>query len=593
MSTIEAAPDPDTLATNLLKAGELYQLAISKLLAKQGADETIALTGPATTIGAYGEMMTKWLCNPEKLAQYQLECIMDFTNLCNHSATRFMGGHTDPLYTPPARDLRFRDKAWEESAWFDFIKQYYFFASDWMQKFVHDTQGLSRKHYQKLDFYTRQLIDALSPTNFLYTNPEALRKTLDTNGESLVKGLENFLQDIERCKDAPLTVQTANTNAFTVGKNVAATPGKVVYQNALMQLIQYDPVTPENFQHPVLIIPAWINKYYIVDLQQKNSYVAWLLKQGYSVFVISWVNPDERHAHMNFEDYMELGPLAALKAMEAATGSPHATAVGYCLGGTLLACTLAYLKTKNDDRIKAATFLTTLLDFSESGELSVFIDEEQIDSYEARMCSKGYLDGHAMAVTFSMLRANDMIWSFVVNNYLLGKDPFPFDLLYWNSDVTRLPATMHSFYLRNMYQNNKLISPGGISLKNTAINLYKIDTPSYFLSAREDHISPWKATFAGVNIFEGPIRFVLSGSGHVAGVINPPDRNKYCYWTNDVHITAPDEWLANATEHVGSWWTDWHEWNAAHSGKKVKAYIPGKGKLAAIEDAPGSYVMQR
>lgn len=587
MSTAETTICPDTLAANMLRAGEYYQQAVSTLLARQGTEETIAISGPASTVSAYNEMMSKWLCNPEKLSQYQLECAMDFAGLCANATQRFLGSEVEPFYTAFPRDHRFHDKAWEENAWFDFIKQSYFFTAGCLQKFVRNTEGLDKKNALKLDFYTRQLIDAISPTNFLYTNPQALRETLETNGENLVKGLENVLKDMDRCKDGPFTIQTTDTTAFKLGKNIAATPGKVVYQNELMQLIQYDPVEKQNFERPLLVIPAWINKYYILDLQEKNSFVGWMLKQGYSVFVVSWVNPDGNHAEVNFEDYMEKGPLAALDAIQTATGSRDITAMGYCLGGTLLACTLAYMKAHKDDRIKAAAFLTTLLDFSDCGELSVFIDEEQIESFEARMSEKGYLEGSEMAITFSMIRANDMIWSFVVNNYLLGKDPFPFDLLYWNSDVTRLPAAMHSFYLRNMYLNNCLTRPGGITLKHTPINLYKIDTPAYFLSTKEDHIAPWQSTFAATHIFEGPLRFTLSASGHVAGVINHPDRNKYCYWTNENSKIAADEWVNGAKEYPGSWWVDWHRWNALHSGKKVPAYRPGKG----IEAAPGSYVL--
>ncbi|RMD61794.1 MAG: alpha/beta fold hydrolase, partial [Alphaproteobacteria bacterium] len=365
----------------------------------------------------------------------------------------------------------------------------------------------------------------------------------------------------------------------------------VVYQNDLMQLIQYTPTTETVFKRPLLIIPPWINKYYILDLREKNSFVKWAVEQGHTVFIISWVNPDEKLARKTFDDYMTEGPLAALDAIEKATGEGDANVIGYCLGGTLLAATLAYLAAKRKARcVASATFLTTMIDFAEAGELGVFIDEEQLTALEQKMSKKGYLEGADMATTFNMLRANDLIWSFVVNNYLLGKEPFPFDLLYWNSDSTRMPAAMHSFYLRKMYQENLLVKPGGITLKGTPIDLRKIKTPSFFLSTKEDHIAPWKSTYAATQIFSGPVTFVLAASGHIAGVVNPPAAGKYSYWTNPECPKTPDAWLNEAEEHPGSWWPEWGKWVERYAGEKVPARIPGTGKLEVIEDAPGSYV---
>jgi polyhydroxyalkanoate synthase subunit PhaC len=380
--------------------------------------------------------------------------------------------------------------------------------------------------------------------------------------------------------------------AFRLGENIAVSPGKVVYQNALIQLIQYAPATATVKRRPLLIIPPWINKFYILDLRPDNSFIRWAVGQGHTVFVISWVNPDEQLAAKTFADYMREGPLAALDAIAEATGEREANVVGYCLGGTLLACMLAYMAAKRDNRIKSATFLVTMVDFAEAGELSVFIDEEQLTALEDRMNAKGYLEGRDMATTFNMLRANDLIWSFVVNNYLLGKSPFPFDLLFWNADSTRMPAAMHSFYLRNMYQENLLVKPGGITLDGVPIDLGKIKTPAFILSTREDHIAPWRSTYAATRLYKGPVKFVLSASGHIAGVVNPPG-GKYGYWENDENPPTAEEWLATATQHSGSWWPLWEHWITKHAGKQVPARQPGGGKLQPLEDAPGSYVTVR
>ncbi|HYH17188.1 MAG TPA: class I poly(R)-hydroxyalkanoic acid synthase, partial [Azospirillum sp.] len=411
-------------------------------------------------------------------------------------------------------------------------------------------------------------------------------------GENLVKGLEHLLKDLERGK-GELRISMTDYDAFQVGKNIAVTPGKVVFQTDLMQLIQYTPTTKDVAKRPLMIVPPWINKYYILDLREKNSFVKWAVDQGHTVFVLSWVNPDERLAQKSFEDYMFEGVLAALDAIVKQTGEPDVNAIGYCLGGTLLGSTLSYMAAKGDDRIKSATYFTTMLDFAEAGELSVFIDEEQLNYIEGQMNEKGYLDGAKMATTFNMMRANDLIWSFVVNNYLLGKDPFPFDLLYWNSDSTRMPAAMHSFYLRNMYQKNLLRQPGGITLGGVPIDLRTVKLPTFFLSTREDHIAPWKSTYQGTQLFSGPIKFVLSASGHIAGVVNPPAAEKYCYWTNAKLPKAPDDWFKGATQTPGSWWPEWQRWVADFANGTVPARDPAKGKLKPLDEAPGSYVKER
>jgi polyhydroxyalkanoate synthase len=418
------------------------------------------------------------------------------------------------------------------------------------------------------------------------------RETIATGGQNLVKGLNNLLDDIER-GNGQLRISMTDSKAFELGVNIATTPGKVVAQTELMQLIQYEPTTAKVWQRPLLIIPPWINKYYILDLREKNSFIRYTVSEGITTFVISWVNPDARLAGKDFEDYLLEGPLAALDAMRDATGEADANVIGYCLGGTLLAATLAYLAAKKQKRVASATFMTALVDFTAPGELEVFIDESQVASLEKKMQERGYLEGSEMANTFNLLRANDLIWSFVINNYLLGRDPFPFDLLHWNCDSTRMPAKMHSYYLRNMYMGNKLREPGALTLAGVPIDLTKVTTPTYFVSAIEDHIAPWKTTYAGPGLMRGERRFVLSGSGHIAGMINPPAANKYGYWTNDALADSADEWFAQATQHEGSWWTDWRAWIERYLGGEVPARVPGKGKLPVIEAAPGSYARIR
>ena len=542
--------------------------------------------------GTFVEMLTRMMSQPHELVQAQFQLWQDYVRLWQSTTQKMLGADVEPVIVPDRADRRFKDAAWDENALFDFIKQSYLLSSKYLLQVTSQKEGLNDKTQQKLEFYTRQFVDMLAPSNFVATNPEVLRVTLETRGENLLRGLKNMLEDLDRGK-GKLAIRMTDLDAFEVGKNIATTPGKVVYQNDLMQLIQYAPTTEQVHKRPLMIMPPWINKFYILDLQPKNSFIKFCVDQGYTVFVLSWVNPDERLSHKSFEDYMLEGPLAALDAIEQATGEKEITAIGYCLGGTLLASTLSWMKAKKDTRIKAATFFTTLTDFSDPGELGVFIDEEQLASIESTMAKRGYLDGSEMATTFNMLRANDLIWSFVINNYLLGKDPFPFDLLYWNSDSTRMPAAMHSFYLRRFYHENALVQPGAVCLADVPIDLGRIDLPVYWVSTREDHIAPWKSTYAATQIYKGQKKFVLAGSGHIAGVVNPPTSGKYGYWINDELPPEPDDWLAGAKHHDGSWWTDWAQWNAGFAGPMVKARQPGEGKLKAIEDAPGSYVRTR
>ena len=586
-------PDPEVVSRTMADVAERSQRIVGDWLKRQAEGEGGDSGADAMNIGrAFLEMTSKLMADPTALLRAQIGFWQDTMTLWQNTTRRIMGFEAPETIAAPGTDRRFKDNAWKDNEVFDFIKQSYLLSARFIQDTVGHVEGLEPKTAQKVDFYTRQFIDAMSPSNFVMTNPEVLRKTAETGGENLLKGLNNLLGDLERGK-GQLRIKMTDTDAFSVGGNIGVSPGKVVFQNDLMQLIQYNPTTEKVLKRPLLIGPPWINKFYILDLRPRNSFVRWATSQGHTVFVISWVNPDEKLAEKNFADYMHEGYLAALDAIEAATGEREVNAIGYCLGGTLLASTLAYMAEKGDDRIKTATFFVTMMDFAEAGELGVFIDEEQLRSLEDKMNKRGYLEGSEMATTFNMLRANDLIWSFVVNNYLMGNDPFPFDLLYWNADSTRMPAKMHSFYLRNMYQANLLKDPGGIELSGVKIDLGKVKTPAYFLSTREDHIAPWKSTYRGTQLLGGKKRFVLAASGHIAGVVNPPEGGKYNHWINEALPPDPDAWFAGATELAGSWWPDWQRWILAHGKAQVPARTPGDGKLPALEDAPGSFVQVR
>ncbi|QNM97463.1 PHA/PHB synthase family protein [Chitinimonas koreensis] len=551
----------------------------------------VQIPDPGDVQQAFGSLWQRMLEKPQPVMHAQWQFWQDYLALSQQAMRQYWLGEPPAQDTP---DKRFKDEQWASNQVFAFLKQAYLLASRHIQDCVAGVDGLDAQTARQVSFYTRQFVDAMAPTNFLATNPTALKATLDSGGENLVRGFQHLIKDLER-NGGRLMPRMTDLEAFEPGKNLAVTPGKVVYENALMQLIQYAPAGAEVHATPLLIVPPWINKFYILDLKPKNSLIRWLVEQGHTVFVISWVNPDESHRDKGFADYMREGPLAALDAIEAATGERQVNVAAYCIGGTLLAATLGWMAAARDkrypaSRIRSATFFTTMIDFAEPGELGVFIDERQLAGLDAYMDAKGYLEGHQMAGVFNLLRENDLIWSFVVNNYLLGREPMPFDLLYWNCDSTRMPAAMHRFYLRSMYQHNLLKEPGGVELDGVPIDLTKVRTPAYFVSAREDHIAPWQSTYAGARLFKGPVRFVLGGSGHIAGIVNPPAANKYGYVTNPELAATPADWLAGAEAHEGSWWLDWAQWLGDYQGKRVAAREPGTGKLAAIEDAPGRYV---
>jgi poly[(R)-3-hydroxyalkanoate] polymerase subunit PhaC len=586
---MQFAWDPIALAAQLRNIARQSQVLMRHFVSHQ-PDAIKFGMGHRSTLGfEFFELMTRMMTDPVAVASAQIDLFYNTLGIWHKTAERMLMLHARDADAP--KDKRFKHPEWSENAVFNFVKDSYLVAAESILSAIRDVKGMDEASARKVDFYTRQFVDALSPSNFVATNPEVLAATLASGGQNLLRGLENLLADLER-GNGRLAITMTDMKAFRLGENIATTPGKIVYQNELMQLIQYTPSTREVRRRPLLIVPPWINKFYVLDLQPKNSFIKWAVDQGHSVFAISWVNPDEKLAAKGFENYMLEGPLAALDAIESATGERSVNAIGYCLGGTLLASTAAYSAAKGDDRITCATYFATLVDFTEVGDMAVFIDEEQLASLERRMRERGYLEAQDMATTFNMLRANDLIWSFVVSNYLLGKEHIPVDLLFWNSDSTRMPAAMHSFYLRKMYQQNLLAKPGGITLADTPIDLSKVRAPTFILATREDHIAPWKSTYAATRLYSGPIKFVLSDAGHMAGVISSPG-TKYGHWANDKLPSSPDEWFGGATPNQGSWWPLWDQWVTQLDGGRVPARQPGSGELPIIENAPGSYVRVR
>jgi len=595
-------PDPAEFASVLAEVTSKAQTMFMELLKAPTARAALGLEAPPNPdplniAPAMSNAAQKLAMDPAKLIQANLRLWQQHMLLWQQMSSSLVGGalgreRMEPVAEPDKGDRRFKHPDWSENPLFDYMKQSYLITSRWLVETMSTIADMDPQTAKKVDFYTRQFADAFAPSNFVWTNPEVLRATFETKGENLRKGLRNFQRDLER-GNGQLRMTMSDPDAFELGRNLATTPGKVVFQNDLIQLIQYEPTTEKVYRTPILMVPAWINKYYILDLTPKKSLVRWAVSQGYTVFIVSWVNPDETLAHKEFEDYLTEGVIAALDAVEAATGEHQVHGLGYCIGGTLLGVALGYLAGINDQRFKTATMFTAQVDFSEPGDLAVFIDEKQLDSLDRMMGEKGYLEAQAMFTTFNMLRANDLIWSFFVGNYLLGKEPQPFDLLHWNADATRMPRRMHLFYLRQMYLYNNLVKPGAITLAGVPIDLTGVTVPVYLQASREDHIAPFRSVFKARHSFAGPVRFVLAGSGHIAGVINPPDAEKYQFWLNPEEPWEIDAWLRGAVEHPGSWWPDWHAWLVPQSGETVPARRPGDAKLTIVEDAPGSYVKSR
>jgi len=540
-------------------------------------------------IKSIGRVAEYWMSDPRRAIELQTTLGRAYLDLWAGAVKRMAGEQTEAVVAPDPRDKRFVDPEWSQNQFFDFLKQAYLLTTQWSERLVKDAEGVDERTRKKAEFYVKQIANAISPSNFVLTNPELLRETLLSNGENLVRGMHMLSEDI-KAGHGNLKISQSDPSTFEVGRNLALTPGKIVFQNELMQLIQYEATTKQVLKTPLLIVPPWINKFYILDLTPDKSFIKWCVDQGVTVFVVSWVNPDARLSQKSFEEYMREGVITALDAVEAVTGEKRVNALGYCVGGTLLAVALAYLVAKKQNRVKSATLFAAQVDFTYAGDLMVFVDEERIKQLESHMKEQGYLEASRMANTFNMLRSNDLIWPYVVNNYMRGKKPLPFDILYWNSDATRMPATNHSFYLRNCYLDNKL-AKGEMEIGGVSLDLHKVTIPIYNLATREDHIAPAKSVLWGSHYFGGPVKYVLAGSGHIAGVINPPGKPKYQYWTGEEPTGSDVEnWLKTAEEHPGSWWPDWLEWLKAQGAQKVPARKIGGPKFEPTQDAPGSYV---
>lgn len=583
--------NPEAFANNLARAAEEAGRAVAAFLKpreegrRDGEDVNDEISEIVTTLSKVGEY---WISDPERAVQAQTALWTNYMSLWSSSLQRMQGQEAQPAIKPTQGDKRFSAEDWEQNQFFDFLKQFYLITSKWAQQMVEEADDLDEHTKSKADFYVQQLSNAVSPSNFLLTNPELLKETVQSDGENLVRGMRMLAEDMI-AGDGELKMRQSDPKKFKVGENMAVTPGKVIFQNDICQLLQYTPITTKVLKRPLLIVPPWINKFYVLDLNPEKSFIRWAVERGHTVFVISWINPDERQSGKSFEHYMKEGILEALNQVETATGEKKVNAIGYCVGGTLLSVTLAYMAAKKDTRIASATLFTTQVDFTHAGELKIFVDEEQISALEKHMEKRGYLEGSKMSTAFNMLRSNDLVWPYFVNNYMRGKDPFPFDLLYWNSDSTRMPAANHSFYMRNCYLENNL-SRGKMVVGDETLDLSKVKIPIYNLATKEDHIAPALSVFKGSSCFGGPVQFVMAGSGHIAGVVNPPHRNKYQHWTGAEPKGDFDEWVSKAEEHPGSWWPHWQAWIEELNDTQVSARQPGENGIEILEDAPGSYV---
>lgn len=544
----------------------------------------------------FGRVMEYWISDPRRTVELQTNLGKAYLDLWSNAVRRLAGEKVEPVAKADPRDRRFADPEWSTNQYFDFLKQAYLVTAHWADHMVKEAKGLDQHTKRKADFYVKQVVNAIAPSNFLFTNPELLRLTVSSNAENLARGMKMLAEDIE-AGGGELRIRQSDHSQFEVGRNIAVTPGKVVYQNDLIQLIQYTPTTENVLKTPLLIIPPWINKYYILDLNPEKSFIKWAVEQGVTVFTLSWVNPDARLATKTFADYMHQGPIDGLNKVLEITGESKAHTIGYCVGGTMLAITMAYLAEKGQiDKFASATMFTAQVDFEHGGDLKMFTSEpEQVEAIERRMAELGYLEGKKMATVFNFLRSNDLVWPYIISNYLKGEQPFPFDLLYWNSDSTRMPAANHSYYLRNCYLENRL-SKGEMILDDVRLDIKKVTVPVYNVATREDHIAPAKSVLLGCRYFGGPVDYILAGSGHIAGIVNPPAGGKYQYWTGPKPdgYDDPEVWVKEATETKGSWWPHWVEWIRHFDRSEVPARHPGSHpNFPVIENAPGAYVKMR
>jgi len=583
----------EKLSANLARAAVTAQGAIAEAALRQADSPAALSTDPFHVAPALTDVMGRLAAQPDRLLRAQADLFSRYLDLWQSTARRMGGEQVEPVVTPPKGDKRFNDPEWGAHPVYDVMKQSYLLTSGWLNELISDVEGVDPLEKRRVEFFIKMLTDAISPSNFLLSNPAALKEAMTSGGESLVRGMENFAADLER-GGGQLAISQTDMEQFIVGENVATAPGKVVYQNDILQLLQFAPTTEQVREIPLLLFTPWINKFYITDLRPDNSLIRWLTGQGFSVFVTSWVNPDETLAAKTFEDYLVEGIYDATTQVMKQCGTDRVNTVGYCIGGTLLSCALAHMAAKGDKRIQSATFFAAQQDFEEAGDLKLFVDDAWLKSIEETMDqSGGFLPGKSMADTFNSLRGNDLIWSFFVNNYLMGKEPKPFDLLFWNSDQTRMPKALHLFYLRNFYKDNAL-SKGELTLAGERLDLKKVQTPIYVQSSRDDHIAPFRSIYRGAKLFGGPVKFTMAGSGHIAGVINHPDAKKYQHWTNDALPATVDEWRSGAVEHPGSWWPHWAAWLNERSGDMVPARDPSNGPLGKpLEDAPGSFVKVR
>ncbi len=585
--------DPERFAVNLARmVEEAGKAAAAWTAPREKGEVRDALAEPmADMVKTFSKVSEYWLSDPSRAIEAQTRLFSGYMTVWANSIRRAGGEETVADAVEPEKgDRRFQDPEWGKNAFFDFLKQAYLVTSRWANELVENTEGLDEHTRHKASFYAKQISNAISPSNFILTNPELFRETVSSSGENLVRGMRMFAEDIAAGK-GDLKLRQADYSRFEIGKNVAVTPGKVVARSALAEIIQYEPATDTVLKRPLLICPPWINKFYILDLNPDKSFIRWAVSQGHTVFVISWVNPDQRHGRKGWEAYIREGLQFGLDTIEKETGEREVNAIGYCVGGTLLAAALALFAKEGEDRIKSATLFTTQVDFTYAGDLKVFVDEDQIAALEKAMNETGYLDGTKMATAFNMLRSGDLIWPYVVNNYMRGKEPLPFDLLYWNADSTRMAAANHSFYLRNCYLENNL-SQGCMELAGHRLSLADVKIPIYNLSAREDHIAPARSVFLGCRYFGGEVQFVMAGSGHIAGVVNPPQFKKYQYWTDGKPVGDFDAWVEKADVTPGSWWPHWQDWIEAKDGERVPARHPG-AHLKVLAEAPGEYVKVR